>query len=211
MPSKAGREKIRAVSKISSCQVYAICRQGIVKRGSSLVSIFLLLLMNQKQPGVTIIVAGLVTAHPALQNSINRLQQLTELTMNLLTDVLSAFSWGGQEVSGDLLLLFLHCKRVILCLLHNPLDLSILLTVMSLYIPAKFQEKNAQLKCTFPTVKTEQNISLYFRVFPDAQMNTCLRCSVQLRKKKGVQNSKRVLSNTEFLGVSLLITQLRTE
>ena len=41
MQKKAGREKIRAISKISSCQVYAICRQEIVQRGSSLVSIFL--------------------------------------------------------------------------------------------------------------------------------------------------------------------------
>ena len=123
MPSKAGREKIRAVSKISSCQVYAICRQGIVKRRSSLVSIFLLLLMKLNSP-------------PRIVKFYKRTS--TELTMNLLTDVLSAFSWGGQEVSGDLLSLFLHCKRVILCLLHNPLDLSLLLTVTSLYIPAKF-------------------------------------------------------------------------
>lgn len=134
MPSKAGREKIRAVSKSSSCQVYVICRQGIVQRGSSLVSIFLLLLMNQKQPGVTIIVAH--NSPPRIVEFYK--QTSTELTMNLLTDVLSMFSWGGQEVSGDLLLLFLHCKRVILCLLYNPLDLSILLTVTSLYIPAKF-------------------------------------------------------------------------
>lgn len=134
MQSKAGREKIRAVSKSSSCQVYVICRQGIVQRGSSLVSIFLLLLMNQKQPGVTIIVA-----HHSPPRIVEFYKQTsTELTMNLLTDVLSMFSWGGQEVSGDLLLLFLHCKRVILCLLHKPLDLSILLTVTSLYIPAKF-------------------------------------------------------------------------
>ena len=134
MQSKAGREKIRAVSKSSSCQVYVICRQGIVQRGSSLVSIFLLLLMNQKQPGVTIIVAH--NSPPRIVEFYK--QTSTELTMNLLTDVLSMFSWGGQEVSGDLLLLFLHCKRVILCLLHKPLDLSILLTVTSLYIPAKF-------------------------------------------------------------------------
>lgn len=134
MQSKAGREKIRAVSKSSSCQVYVICRQGIVQRGSSLVSIFLLLLMNQKQPGVTIIVAH--NSPPRIVEFYK--QTSTELTMNLLTDVLSMFSWGGQEVSGDLLLLFLHCKRVIPCLLHNPLDLSILLTVTSLYIPAKF-------------------------------------------------------------------------
>lgn len=134
MQSKAGREKIRAVSKSSSCQVYVICRQGIVQRGSSLVSIFLLLLMNQKQPGVTIIVAH--NSPPRIVEFYK--QTSTELTMNLLTDVLSMFSWGGQEVSGDLLLLFLHCKRVILCLLYNPLDLSILLTVTSLYIPAKF-------------------------------------------------------------------------
>lgn len=134
MQSKAGREKIRAVSKSSSCQVYVICRQGIVQRGGSLVSIFLLLLMNQKQPGVTIIVAH--NSPPRIVEFYK--QTSTELTMNLLTDVLSMFSWGGQEVSGDLLLLFLHCKRVILCLLHNPLDLSILLTVTSLYIPAKF-------------------------------------------------------------------------
>lgn len=134
MPSKAGREKIRAVSKSSSCQVYVLCRQGIVQRGSPLVSIFLLLLMNQKQPGVTIIVA-----HHSPPRIVEFYKQTsTELTMNLLTDVLSMFSWGGQEVSGDLLLLFLHCKRVILCLLYNPLDLSILLTVTSLYIPAKF-------------------------------------------------------------------------
>lgn len=134
MQSKAGREKIRAVSKSSSCQVYVICRQGIVQRGSSLVSIFLLLLMNQKQPGVTIIVAH--NSPPRIVEFYK--QTSTELTMNLLTDVLSMFSWGGQGVSGDLLLLFLHCKRVILCLLYNPLDLSILLTVTSLYIPAKF-------------------------------------------------------------------------
>lgn len=134
MQSKAGREKIRAVSKSSSCQVYVICRQGIVQRGSPLVSIFLLLLMKLKQPGVTIIVAH--NSPPRIVEFYK--QTSTELTMNLLTDVLSMFSWGGQEVSGDLLLLFLHCKRVILCLLYNPLDLSILLTVTSLYIPAKF-------------------------------------------------------------------------
>ena len=133
MQSKAGREKIRAVSKSSSCQVYVICRQGIVQRGSSLVSIFLLLLMNQKQPGVTIIVAH--NSPPRIVEFYK--QTSTELTMNLLTDVLSAFSWGGQEVSGDLLLLFLHCKRVILCLLHDSLHLLILLTVTGLIIIIK--------------------------------------------------------------------------
>lgn len=133
MQSKAGREKIRAVSKSSSCQVYVICRQGIVQRGSSLVSIFLLLLMNQKQPGVTIIVAH--NSPPRIVEFYK--QTSTELTMNLLTDVLSMFSWGGQEVSGDLLLLFLHCKRVILCLLHDSLHLLILLTVTGLIIIIK--------------------------------------------------------------------------
>lgn len=133
MPSKAGREKIRAVSKSSSCHVYVICRQGIVQRGSPLVSIFLLLLMNQKQPGVTIIVAH--NSPPRIVEFYK--QTSTELTMNLLTDVLSAFSWGGQEVSGDLLLLFLHCKRVILCLLHDSLHLLILLTVTGLIIIIK--------------------------------------------------------------------------
>ena len=133
MQSKAGREKIRAVSKSSSCQVYVICRQGIVQRGSSLVSIFLLLLMNQKQPGVTIIVAH--NSPPRIVEFYK--QTSTELTMNLLTDVLSMFSWGGQEVSGDLLLLFLHCKRVILCLLHDSLHLVILLTVTGLIIIIK--------------------------------------------------------------------------
>ena len=133
MQSKAGREKVRAVSKSSSCQVYVICRQGIVQRGSSLVSIFLLLLMNQKQPGVTIIVAH--NSPPRIVEFYK--QTSTELTMNLLTDVLSMFSWGGQEVSGDLLLLFLHCKRVILCLLHDSLHLLILLTVTGLIIIIK--------------------------------------------------------------------------
>ena len=109
--SKAGREKIRADFKISSCQMQAICRQGIVQREGSLVSIFLLL-------------AGCFSNSPPRIVEFYK-QTSTELTMNFLTDVLSVFSRGGQEVSGDLLLLFLHCKRVILCLLHNSLDLSI--------------------------------------------------------------------------------------
>ena len=136
MPSKAGREKIRAVSKSSSCQRVCNLQAGnCTKRKSS--CFYFPFASNELE------VAKSHYHSSWFSNSLPRIvefykQTSTELTMNLLTDVLSMFSWGGQEVSGDLLLLFLHCKRVILCLLYNPLDLSILLTVTSLYIPAKF-------------------------------------------------------------------------
>ena len=133
MQSKAGREKIRAVSKITSCQVY-ICNLQAGNCTKRKFSCFYFPFASNE-----IKVARSHYHSSWFSNSPPRIvefykQTSTELTMNLLTDVLSAFSWGGQEVSGDLLLLFLHCKRVILCLLHDSLDLSILLTVTGLII-----------------------------------------------------------------------------
>ena len=46
----------RAVTNISSCQVYVISRRGIVQLGSSFGSIFLLFPL--KKPGLILIVAG---------------------------------------------------------------------------------------------------------------------------------------------------------
>ena len=126
--SKAGREKIRAVSKISSCQVYC------TKRKFS--CFYFPFASNEIKVARSHYHSGWFSnSPPRIVEFYQRTS--TELTMNLLTDVLSAFSWEGQEVSWDLLLLFLHCKRVIPCLLHESLDLSILLTVTGLIIIIK--------------------------------------------------------------------------